>query len=148
MLPRTVFVGREMKFQVLNRELASTVVGECPYVSISITNPKFRFAKLADSPHRKAILQMRFEDYPLSDPDFDTFDESYAHRILDFYEAHRQEIDLVIVNCEMGINRSSAVAAALSQIANGTDTWFFDHFEPNRLVYDTLLAVHKQRLDR
>ena len=148
MLTRTVFVGMEMKFQVLNRELAATVVGECPYLSISITNPDLRFAKLAASPHRKAILQMRFEDYPLPDPDFDYFSDAHAHQILDFYEAHRQEVDLVIVNCEMGINRSSAVAAALSQIANGTDTWFFDHFEPNRLVYDTLLAVHKERLAR
>jgi predicted protein tyrosine phosphatase len=53
-------------------------------------------------------------------------------------------IDLIIVQCNAGISRSAGVAAALSLIINGDDSWVFDdkRYLPNRLVYRTILQVY------
>ena len=54
------------------------------------------------------------------------------------------DIELIIVQCNAGISRSSGVVAALSLIINGDDSWVFNdkRYLPNRLVYRTILQIY------
>jgi hypothetical protein len=51
-----------------------------------------------------------------------------------------QGYDEIVINCEAGISRSAAIAAALSKILTGDDKVFFDQFIPNRHIYRTILT--------
>lgn len=71
--------------------------------------------------------------------DLTIFNKKDADTILLFVESLKQYSNLIIVNCEAGISRSAGVAAALSKIYNGHDSFFFKNFLPNMLVYRTIL---------
>ena len=64
-----------------------------------------------------------------------------AQTILDFVQAHRQEVKLIVCQCEAGISRSAAIAAALSRVVQGEDHFFFAHYAPNDYIYNTLLET-------
>jgi hypothetical protein len=50
-------------------------------------------------------------------------------------------IKMWAVHCEMGICRSSTVAAAISLYLNGENSFFFDNYAPNEWVYNTMVAT-------
>ena len=80
------------------------------------------------------------DEYNLS-----AFTPEMAKQILNWVNALiKAEVSLIIVQCTAGISRSAGVAAALSLIINGDDSWVFDdkRYLPNRLVYRTILQVH------
>lgn len=143
---RDVYIGRNIKVQVLDRALAERMTGDEPYASISITNREQDYADLAESPLRRGVLRLKFTDIPLhelrGDPLFpDLFSPREAGRVWEFYRAMRSlGVELFLVNCEKGKHRSAAVAAALLEEADGDATWVFRHFLPNQLVYDLLCA--------
>lgn len=70
------------------------------------------------------------------------FTPENAKAILEFTKFYLSKVELVAVNCEAGISRSSAIAGALSKIFNNTDEYFFKNYCPNSLVYRTILEVH------
>ncbi len=72
-----------------------------------------------------------------------SFDDKDAKNIVDFVEAFKNEVDLIVVHCEAGISRSSATAGALSLILNGSDKEFFKGYHPNMLVYRKILNMYK-----
>ena len=53
-----------------------------------------------------------------------------------------------MIHCEAGISRSAAVAAAIAKLKGLDEAQFFDEpFEPNGLVYRTILEVASGRGD-
>jgi len=77
------------------------------------------------------------------------FTPEMAKQILNWVKSvMKAGIELIIVQCNAGISRSSGVAAALSLIVNGDDSWVFNdkRYLPNRLVYRTILKAHYQEL--
>lgn len=70
------------------------------------------------------------------------FTPDMAKQILKWTNAlMKAGVELIIVQCNAGISRSAGVAAALSLIVNGDDSWVFNdkRYLPNRLVYRTIL---------
>jgi predicted protein tyrosine phosphatase len=135
-----------MKFLVVDRDEIKNYQTSDKHIVISISNIEASFADLPDSDTREGILFMRF-------PDFDKVHEGYKYNhllfhnkhagdILRFVKRYKSDIELIICQCEAGISRSAGVAAALSKILNGDDTYFFKHYLPNSLVYNTILKEY------
>lgn len=63
-----------------------------------------------------------------------------AKQVMDLVEAH-PEAEHILVHCTAGISRSSAVAAALHKILNGSDEAIFNNkrYRPNMRVYRMML---------
>ncbi len=129
---------------VLNRYEVATATPDKPYLVISITDPEREEAALAESPNRRAVLRLRFHDKGIRRPLAEgkvAMTPAEAQTILDFVQAHRQEVKLIVCQCEAGISRSAAIAAALSRVVQGEDHFFFAHYAPNDYIYNTLLEA-------
>lgn len=115
---------------------------------ISITDPHLRPATIPKLPGLRAVLRLTFWD--VADPNqADVFTHEMADQILDFVNAHRDEVDAFVVHCEAGISRSAGVAEALSEALgflvtheNGSEV------SPNGLVFQTLTTAAGRRRER
>lgn len=137
-----------MEFAILNRINAQIYKCDVPHLYISMTDPEHSFAELNDNESRIDTLRIKFDDIDCNCDSIDGkrlpkyFDESKADQILKFVEENKDNNpELIICQCDAGISRSSATAAALSVLfnGNGSDKWIFDYRNPNMLVYNTLL---------
>lgn len=121
-----------------------------PHIVVSITSPEDNWPRLPDNPARLDILRLKFhdvskiDDYTAKwlashDQKIDLFEPEHAAQIKAFLLKY-PEADL-IVNCQAGISRSSAVAAAVTKWKGGDESVFFnpDRYHPNSRVYDHLL---------
>lgn len=136
---------KELKIEVLSREKVQQFVTDLPHIVISVRDPGSERAKLPDNPNRIAELYLDFDDY---DKQYDTtvklVSKEDAKAILGVLKVTEPYINLIVVNCEAGISRSSAIAAAISvllKLPDGDSQYFNPRgpFCPNRLVYRTLL---------
>ncbi|MDQ2798701.1 MAG: hypothetical protein M3Y13_03550, partial [Armatimonadota bacterium] len=69
--------------------------------------------------------------------------EPEAKSIITFVEEHLADAKVIVCQCEAGLSRSAAIAAALSRIIQKEDRFFFQRFAPNRWVYETLLGARQ-----
>lgn len=77
-------------------------------------------------------------------PEGKVFDECHARRILEFVYSHLHEVELIICQCDAGMSRSAATAAALSRIFHGSEGVFFNSpYIPNKLIYETILNEYR-----
>lgn len=67
--------------------------------------------------------------------------KSQASEIKKFVERHIEKTRLIVCQCEQGVSRSAAIAAALSRFWQETDEYFFRNYWLNRFVYDRLTEV-------
>ena len=134
----------ELRFQILDRQLASVTVAAEPFAVVSITGSEDSFCCIPASAHREGLLQIKFDDIRGPIDGMVPFDESHAHAILNFYRDMRAKgVRFFIVNCEMGMCRSAAVGAALAEISGGRTGWFDRRFQPNVYVRSVLLETAK-----
>lgn len=117
-------------------------------ISINSINQKhhiFKNDKIID------ILYLDFEDLTYKHIEYynskndtsyinKTINLSQVRQIKDFVDKYKSTVNNIIVHCEMGISRSSAVGCILSKYLNGNDTYFFKtgKYIPNDLVYDIM----------
>lgn len=66
------------------------------------------------------------------------FNDEQANMIVAFVKDCNPEFT-ILVNCEAGISRSAAVAAALSKFFNGDDSEMFKRAVPNMFVFRKML---------
>jgi predicted protein tyrosine phosphatase len=142
-----IYHGLHLSFLVLGRHDIETIQLDVPYAVISATDPEREAAILAESPNRRAVLRLSFHDK--SGPRAAALGKialtvADAHAILDFVEANRHEVNLIVCQCEAGISRSAAIAAALSRIVQDEDQFFFEHYAPNDWIYQTLLEAAEE----
>ncbi len=142
-----IYHGSAVDFLVLGRHDIETVLPDVPYLVISVADPDRAEAALAASPLQRAVLRLRFHDKSgpraaLSGKVAMT--QAVAHEILAFVREHLSEVALIVCQCEAGISRSAAIAAALSQIVQGEDGFFFAHYAPNDWIYQTLLEASEE----
>jgi predicted protein tyrosine phosphatase len=139
-----------MKFVVMGRsDLEAGNPCDLQHVIISIRGVG---QKMADVPSNSAtlrVLKLLFDDSDAPNravPNQMLFDEEHAEAIVKMVEETEPEV--VICQCEAGISRSAAVAAALSKFYMGDDMFFFQsrRFNPNRLVYRVLLETLNRSL--
>ncbi len=136
-----IYHGSRRSFLVLNRYEAATATPDMPYIVISVADPERGDARLAESPHRRAVLRLAFHDKHRRAEAAGkvVMTAADARRILDFLSAHAEDAPLVVCQCEAGLSRSAAIAAALSRIVQGEDQFFFAHYAPNDYIYHLLL---------
>ena len=105
-------------------------------------------------PHQVARLDLEFNDIDATNKprlaeigDIKLFTIDDAQSILRLFEITKPCINLIIINCEAGISRSSAIAAALTRIMGNSDAEYFDlsgPYCPNRFVYKMMLNMAVQ----
>jgi predicted protein tyrosine phosphatase len=142
------------EFIVYNRETIESIEPhDVPHVIVSIRSPKdpneailpigpntLGIVRLVfhdmDDFHKKALAPEKWEKY-----EADCFSTSHARQILELVKDH-PSAERLLVHCDAGFSRSPAVAAALSKILTGDDTYFFKHYAPNMRVFRTILETH------
>ena len=91
------------------------------HVVISITSAEDEEITIPFNTHRVSQLYLKFDDVQDIDSRYIYFDRSMANQILEFVEKYINSVSLIIVQCQAGLSRSVAIAAALSKIINYTD---------------------------
>ena len=68
-----------------------------------------------------------------------------AHEIAKLYYDHKDEINVLICQCEHGQSRSAAVAAAILEFRSrrGIDVFSNDNYYPNKVVFRRMLEALK-----
>ncbi|MBU2551124.1 MAG: hypothetical protein KKB20_22120 [Proteobacteria bacterium] len=123
-----------------------------PFVVISICAPCYEFADMPEAGGRLIdVLRLSYDDVEAADESYEPvlFTPELARRVLDFVERHKDRAGTVVCQCDAGVSRSSATAAALSRIYRGDDDWVFQspRYMPNRLVYRTILEAYRKERD-
>ncbi len=132
---------------VLNRVDAEEFDYSYTWACISIANTEEDFAYIPEE-NCVALLQLAFVDITQPMPGYILFHDDHAHDIFDFVTQYWDWIDTLLVHCDAGISRSSAVAAAISRLKFGAEGEFLDEpFDPNPLVYRILREVATGRAD-
>jgi len=114
------------------------------HINISISDCNKERATLSKLDSRVDSLFCAFADNDrigFDKSEGELFNKHVAETIWKFVDKYKDEVDLIVINCEAGISRSSAVGAAISKVINGSDEDFFKYFIPNRLVYRKMMEV-------
>ena len=125
---------------------------------ISISTPNFNYSGLAIEPTDEnrvaAILCLEFMDADRpGDNDVygnptiisDLMSDEDAKTVVDFVERYKDK--RILVHCDAGISRSSAVVAAILKHYTGDDSMIFDSrwYNPNRWVYRKVLEAFEDK---
>lgn len=147
-------------FKVHSRQsISSIVIKDTPYAVISICCDKDEFANLnlhENHPNCIDIMRLKFDDITNKDEDcliregkqYKLFSREIAEEILSFFYSIKDKVKIILINCDAGISRSSAVAASLLKIYKNDDSEIYDSFlyRPNTLVYRTMIDTYNDSL--
>ena len=144
---------RNVKICVTDRETVEQgLVMREPYVLISIRDPGKRRVRVPRSPLCMAILRLAFHDAePV--PGFTPTDaikymtKADAKAIWRFVCKHAGGYAAIVVQCEQGMSRSPAVAAAMAKGLGVDEKKFWGEYQPNRYVYDCVRAASQDGVD-
>lgn len=112
---------------------------------ISITDPG---SKLTEHPFHTFDYKLSLSFYDVEQNMFDksrkvwynTITDDDVEQIYNFVKSIEDYQDIVlVVQCEAGISRSAAIAAAVSKYFGLDNKWIFTKFVPNMYVYNKLL---------
>ena len=135
-----------------------------PTALISITDFDYTFANLKYKP--QYLLQLIFDDVPvgdgffeeegrtLSDEEIANLEKKYhsitdeqVEQIINFYNSVKDNVDVLICQCEHGQSRSAAIAAAIKEFESrsGIDVFANDWYYPNKSLFRKVLnSMRKQ----
>ncbi|MEI6705064.1 MAG: tyrosine-protein phosphatase [Deltaproteobacteria bacterium] len=136
-----------MDFIVTDREgIEDGVLVRSSYIVISIYDPDAPVPRVKQQPGLRAVLQLAFDDAePTTSPilagQMVLMAPAQARQIWDFIANHKEQVEAVVVHCEMGMSRSPAVAAALCKAMGGDDRQFWLDYQPNLYVYRLMLEA-------
>ena len=147
-----------IKFEIHSRQsIPNVVIKDAPYAVISICCYEEEFANLnihEMNPHCMDILKIRFDDIVYKDEStlkkegkkYKLFTTSDAEEILSFFYSIKDRIGTILINCDAGISRSSAVTASLLKIYKDDDSEIYNSpkYRPNSLIYRTLLDTYNK----
>lgn len=133
------------KIKVMNRfeaEKYSSGWHNTPAVIVSIADYNGIPANLEMNSKNKikAIHREYFQDCEV--PDKTTITFTQAQNIANFYNTWKDKVSLIIIHCNGGISRSSAIAASFQRLETKYPSIFNDSTKhPNSLVYFTMLKA-------
>jgi predicted protein tyrosine phosphatase len=131
-----------MQIVVLSRAFAKVFKSDESWAVISITDAGTPFPALNQA-NRVGLLQLEFWDTDFKRTGCFTADQ--ALEILNFAKDMVPKIETLMIHCAAGVSRSPAVAAALYKLMGEDDSYYFERYIPNQLVYSTILEVaHEQ----
>jgi len=112
-----------------------------PSAVISISDTWEESPKFNKNSNIKAILKLNFDDAEKdwhNDIAMTIYD---AENVVEFVNSLR-DVEILYVHCGAGISRSAGVAAAISKVLTGDDTYFFERpFCPNMNCYKLVLQA-------
>lgn len=127
------------------------------YCAISITDRTQKHPKYSDSDYCIEVLYAFFHDvnekqkaYCTELQYIDCMTKEQAEEIILFVLKHYNEVEVIIFQCDAGVSRSRAVAAAISEIFGDKEAAKV-HFKlgvPNTHVYKTILEVWYTKLNK
>lgn len=146
--PRPIHEGPRFAFQVISREQTPYYAPSRPYLHIQVTNPDSDQSENIASEFLVARLQLKFDDITGPLRGYHTVHYNHGKQIWDFLAQHAHEAELILVNCDAGLCRSSGIAAAIAEGIHGEggSAPIFEHYIPNPLVYDTVLMAKPEGL--
>lgn len=146
-----IYKGKKYNFLALGREDIKTFSTSYLYILISITDPEKNDAEIPNSENLIDILRLKFHDVgkpksydELSNDISMTLEQ--AQEIWSFVKKNLSGAELIVCQCEQGVSRSAAIAAALSHILQNDDEYFFKYYWLNRWVYDLLIASKPEHI--
>lgn len=141
-----------MKIKIFNEKDIQTFITDEDHIVISIQDPNNIFVSLPEQKSRKGCLQLQFFDMDEDTGQFPysrfIFNHYHTQAILAFVESYKKNVDFICINCVAGISRSAGIAAALSNIYNTNDEYFFNNYIPNRLIYRTILNKYHENIGK
>ena len=127
-------------------------------ISISTPNIDYFYLKVEPTDENRvvAILNLEFMDadcpgnndvYGNPTTISDLMSDKDAKTVVDFVEQYKDK--RILVHCDAGISRSSAVVAAILKHYTGNDDMIFDsrRYNPNRWVYRKVLEAFESEVD-
>jgi len=137
-----------MKIEVRNRRDVNQRYGRFNHETvaiISITDPDNEHPKIEMHSTLRGILQLSFHDLDNNHKlprKYKIMSEEDGKQVAEFVEKNK-DVDLLIVQCDAGISRSSGMAAAILKHLTGDDSQIFEdeNFIPNRWVYKKTLEA-------
>ncbi len=136
-----------MEFIVVGREeIEQGIVVRTAYVVISITDPGKRRPRIRRPSGFRDALFLQFHDAVpdggvISSGEIVLMTTDHAAAIWAFVNRYRDTVGTIVVQCEQGMSRSPAVAAAISKELGGSEKPFFREYAPNQYIYDLLIAT-------
>jgi predicted protein tyrosine phosphatase len=132
-----------MIIKVLSRNSVKKFKTSEKHIVISVRDPESNKVELPEQKSRLDVLYLTFHDLDKEHPSktIVLFAKSQAELVWKFVQKYKNNINMIVVNCEAGISRSAGIAGALSKVLDGQDDFYFKHYCPNRLVYRTMLEV-------
>jgi predicted protein tyrosine phosphatase len=116
------------------------------HIVIGYRTPKITYHPILFSPYCKGHLELWVHDYGVRDsgPGLIIFSKNHAKKILELVEREKNNVHHIICQCDAGISRSSATAAAISKILYNDDSFVFDshRYVPNSHIYQTILKTN------
>ena len=117
------------------------------HIVISVQDPNYDFVKLPEQKSRLGWIGLKLHDSDTNicpetskeNTNIVLFNKLHAQSILNFLNEWKNGVNLICINCGVGISRSAGIAGALSKILNGDDDYYFKNYCPNMLVYRTIL---------
>lgn len=130
-----------MSFLVLGRQhvCRPEYTPELPHIVISVTDPDEPEALYLPTDMRRDILRLSFFDINEPIGNLTMVSNDDIEQIVEFVTKWKDEVQLIVTQCEAGISRSSGIAAGLSKWLNDDASFFFDNYLPNSLVYSKLV---------
>lgn len=131
-----------MRLEVFPKRLAVLFTCEEPWAAISISTDPGMWPALNES-NRVDLLQLSFADIDLPRPGGMT--TSDADAIIAFVTKNYPVVKCFMVHCEAGYSRSPAIAAFIKKVfGDGDESFFFQHYGPNLLVYNKLIKRYSE----
>lgn len=135
------------QIHVTNRAMVNDLHLPCKYLLISVKDPEAPFVELSTDPNRVATMRLDFEDICSPQQGRQVFTYEQAAEIWAVVDKWHKDIDAIVCQCEAGISRSTAIAAALDRDINGEgkQAFYFNAFFPNTMVYGMLTGIREGR---
>jgi predicted protein tyrosine phosphatase len=136
-----------MQFIVTDREsLERGIVVKVPYVVVSIRDSNRRQPRIRRGSGLRGVHAIAFDDVEPAagqelPSDLRLMTEDDAVDIWRFVERHRSEIDAVVCQCEEGMSRGPAIAAALAEALGGDADEILAAADINTHVYKLMTAA-------
>lgn len=142
-----------MQFIIASRgEVERGIVVPTPYVVISISDPGSRKPRLKHSSGFRGAIYLRFHDAePIQNAQRATetvlMTTNHARRIWNFILKHWKSVGTLVVHCEQGSSRSSAVVAGMAAVLSYDVSDVLRWTQPNQFIVDLVRSVGKSILD-
>ncbi len=130
-----------MEIIVADRQtIEAGILVKAAYILISITDPDQRKARIPKQAGLRGELLLSFHNAQPSTGmklpmHIKLMTEDAARQIWRFIEKYKATVGTIVIQCEQGMSRSPAVAAAISKMLGRDETPFWQKYQPNRYVY-------------